>query len=250
MRNEHLWKPTKFISDGPQVTSSVDPVQVAPTSRIVATLAGRKYAEALKSYASGQLLDLGCGFVPLYSIYREYVESVTCVDWANTLHPSPHLDLEVDLNQPIPLETDRFDTILLTDVLEHIAEPSQLMSEIARLLKPDGKLILGVPFLYWIHEAPHDYYRMTEFALKRLSSNAGLEVLALSPYGGLPEVLADLTGKMMNYVPGRLGRFLVGTQRTMAALLLTLGIAKKLSRASARNFPLGYLMVCQKRATV
>ena len=72
----------------------------------------------------------------------------------------------------------------------------------ARLLKPDGKLILGVPFLYWLHEEPHDYYRYTEFALDRFCQLSGLRLVELTPYGGLPEVFIDMSSKCLALFPG------------------------------------------------
>ena len=63
------------------------------------------------------------------------------------------------------------------------------MRGLARVLRPGGKLLLCVPFFYWIHEEPHDYYRYTEFALARFCELSELKIICLEAYGGLPEVL-------------------------------------------------------------
>jgi len=91
-------------------------------------------------------LDCGCGFVPYYRIYKDLVEDNVYIDWENTLHKNNFLDEVVNLNEGTPYPSNSFDTILLTDVLEHISEPRKLMGEISRVLKPEGKLILGVVF--------------------------------------------------------------------------------------------------------
>lgn len=78
----------------------------------------------------------------------------------------PHLGYEFDLNSSIPLESEQFNTIIATDVLKHMANLDLLMSEIATLLKPDGEIIIAVPFFYCLHEKSYDYFRYTEFAVK------------------------------------------------------------------------------------
>ncbi len=137
----------------------------------------------IRAHARGRLLDLGCGAVPLYGMYRDLVSEITCVDWPNSLHNSSHVDISADLHGPLPLSDAAFDTVLLTDVLEHMAEPKGLMREVARVLAPGGKILVGVPFLYWLHEEPHDYYRFTKFALRRMLDESGLEVLEIDAYG-------------------------------------------------------------------
>ena len=134
----------------------------------------RTMTRAIRAHARGRLLDMGCGYVPLYDAYRDLVSENICIDWQNTAHVNPYLDQMVDLTGALPFERGSFDTVLLTDVLEHIPEPTNLICEIARILRPGGKLILGVPFFYWLHEVPHDYYRYTEFALRRFCELSGL----------------------------------------------------------------------------
>jgi SAM-dependent methyltransferase len=145
----------------------------------------------------------------------------------------------------LPFEDASFDTILLTDVLEHLTEPAEAVREAARILRVGGKLIAGVPFFYWIHEEPHDYYRYTEFALRRFCQSSGLNVLDLQPYGGLPEVLCDLAAKGLELLPRPLPALLRPFQ-TVAAWLDATWPARKLSGRSRWSFPLGYLVIAQK----
>ena len=145
----------------------------------------------------GLLLDLGCGKIPLYEIYRDRISDSVCVDWPKSLHTNPNIDHEFDLNHPIPLPDGHFDTVLLTDVLEHLPNPWLLWKEISRLLKPFGKAMVGVPFLYWIHEAPYDYYRYTEHALRRFCDENGFNVVEIESYGGPVEVILDIIAKQI-----------------------------------------------------
>ena len=53
---------------------------------------------------------------------------------------------KVDLeSEPLPFEDGVFDCVLATEVIEHLARHSLLLSEIHRVLKPDGRLIITVP---------------------------------------------------------------------------------------------------------
>jgi SAM-dependent methyltransferase len=215
-------------------------------SRLVADRTALLYERYLPRFARGRLLDLGCGQVPLYLIYRSHVTTVTCVDWGRSAHDTAHVDVECDLREPLPLRTGSFDTIILSDVLEHVPDPKHLWGEAARVLADDGHLVASVPFLAWIHEAPHDYYRFTEYALRLFLNQANLEEVILQPVGGAPEVLTDLAAKSVATVP------LVGSGVAVAAQAVVefLGRRSPLSywsNRSARLFPLGYFLVARRR---
>ena len=122
-------------------------------------------------------------------------------DWGNTLHKNDHVDIECDLTEFLPFDDDQFDTIILSDVLEHIPQPERLWSEIARILSKEGKLLMNVPFIYWIHEEPHDYYRYTEFALKRFTDMSGLNLLLIKAMGVTSEILQTSTSKSFETFP-------------------------------------------------
>lgn len=248
MKQQDLWRPSKFVSVKGRYRASRDPRDVAPTSRLITDRQAVVYEDALRRHARGALLDLGCGRVPLFGVYRDLVTDVVCVDWA-TRGDVSHLDYAVDLNNSIPLPDAQFETILATDVFEHISHPAHLFHEIARLLQVDGVLIAGVPFLYWIHEEPHDYYRYTEFALKQLCEESGLTVLSVEPYGGAPEVVVDTVVKTVSF--GRLGATVLG--RWMATAMMAVGqaclassVGRRVSRATARTLPMGYCLIARK----
>jgi SAM-dependent methyltransferase len=177
LRNIEDWRPTKFVRTARGLRASRIPAHVSVSSRFMVDNVAPYYERAIRAHAHGRLLDMGCGYVPLYDVYRDVVSENICIDWQNTQHVNPYLDQMVDLTGALPFESASFDTVLLTDVLEHIPEPLNLMCEIARILRPGGKLILGVPFLYWLHEAPHDYYRYSEFALRRFCQLSGLHIV-------------------------------------------------------------------------
>jgi len=201
MKNKENWKESKFVKKGNVLRASRNPNEVGYSSRLIVDMIANFYTLKLKAYARGNLLDLGCGKVPLWGAYKEYVSNNTCVDWNNSKHNNEYLDKYSDLNSSLELEDDTYDTILLSDVLEHIKNPRVLWKEMARVLKANGTLILNVPFYYWLHEDPHDYFRYTKYALNAMAEEAGFEVIEIEALGGAPEVLADISAKVMAQIP-------------------------------------------------
>jgi SAM-dependent methyltransferase len=248
----HEWKPSKFRIEGDVIRASDDPGELAPSSRIIADLVGEFYSIVIPKYVSGDLADLGCGKAPLLGAYRPLCTSILLADWANSAHANPLLDLSIDLNEPlISLAASSFDVVILSDVLEHIREPELLMSEISRILKPGGYLLLNVPFAYWIHEAPYDYYRYTRFALERFVQKSGMQVIVLVPLGGWSEVIADLSCKLLARV--RLPILAVVIQRMIIVAIHRVIIAfhrtplgRRLALRGGEVLPLGYGMAAQK----
>ncbi|HYD43301.1 MAG TPA: class I SAM-dependent methyltransferase [Anaeromyxobacter sp.] len=245
MKNADRWEPSKYRLRRGKLEASRDRGEVSVGSRLIADAIAAQYGTKLPRYARGRLVDLGCGKVPLYEAYRDLVTEVVCVDWANTPHQSPFLDRTVDLDGPLPWDAERFDTAILSDVLEHVQRPEHLLQEVARILSPGGRLLLNVPFLYAIHEAPHDYYRYTEFALRRMVELCGLRLVELEALGGGAQVLADLTAKLLLRF-GLLGRPVAAFVQWYAGMLLRTRRGRRRAARSARRFPLGYFLVVEK----
>ncbi|MEY4927252.1 MAG: hypothetical protein RI894_1688, partial [Bacteroidota bacterium] len=93
----------------------------------------------------GKLYDLGCGTKPYYDFIAPCVSQYIGVDWGNTLHEQT-MDVIADLNRPLPLPSNDADTVVCFQTLEHLCEPQQLLDEAYRILKPNGKILLTVPF--------------------------------------------------------------------------------------------------------
>lgn len=81
----------------------------------------------------------------------------------------------------MPIKSGLADAVILKDVLEHIAHPDRALAEVARILRMGGTLVLWMPFLYPIHDAPHDFQRFTSHAMHAYLSNAGFSVRACKP---------------------------------------------------------------------
>lgn len=245
MRNQEYWRPSKYIYRNGQLVASRDPKEVGIGSRLIADLVADFYARNLKEYAKGMLLDLGCGKVPLYGAYGNLITNNICVDWGNSFHKNDYLDLEQDLTKKTPFADGEFDTIILSDVLEHIAVPDELWKELVRILSKNGKVILNVPFYYSLHEQPHDYYRYTEFALRRFVESSGLRLVKLEAIGGALEVIVDIVAKNILRMPV-LGTSLAIFAQWGALRLARTSFGKRLFNATSASFPLGYFLVAEK----
>jgi SAM-dependent methyltransferase len=244
VKNVDTWTPTKYVFSHGRVDVGPD---VGSGTWLMARLVAEAYARHLPLHARGRLVDLGCGAVPLFAAYRDLVKEVVCVDWSGSLHGRAHLDVEHDLNEPLPFPDSGFDTALLSDVLEHTRRPEALLREIRRILAPSGKLLLNVPFCYWLHEQPHDYFRFTEHALRSMLVEAGFDVVVLEQLGGAPEVLADIVGKHLSPLPVVGDAFARGLQRLVFAGTSRAARVRALAM-SRQRFPLSYLVVAQKPA--
>lgn len=249
MQNKEKWSPGKYVIRNGRLRATRDSSKLKTASRLVTDLVAARYDKAIQTYARGDLIDLGCGNVPLFLAYKDRVSSITCVDWPATRHKVDHLDHELDITEKLPFPDNSFSTIILSDVLEHIPEPGKLWLEMHRILEPEGVAIINVPFLYWVHEAPHDYYRYTEYALERFASNSSFSVISLEPIGGLPEVLADFIAKKPRVIPiiGHIFRKPTSILIQKITWVFVHSLGKSLSRKTAKRFPMGYFMIVQKQ---
>ena len=245
MRNKDAWKPSKYVYKKGRLIASRDRSEVGVGSRFAADLIAGLYGAYLPRYAQGRLIDLGCGKVPLYEAYRDSVTDTICVDWSFSPHRNEYSDYECDLTQTLPFRDGEFDTLILSDVLEHIPEPAKLWQEMHRIAAPQGKVIMNVPFYYPLHEEPYDYYRYSEHALRRFAQLAEFRILFLKPLGGSPEIITDMFAKHLPFIP-LVGPGLSLAVQCLAGACLKTGIGRRLSEQTSRKLPFGYFLVAEK----
>jgi ubiquinone/menaquinone biosynthesis C-methylase UbiE len=92
---------------------------------------------------------------------------------------------------------NHFDSVLCTQVLEHVFEHDKMMKEIYRVLKPGGHIILTVPFAWELHEEPYDFFRYTKHGLQQLFEQTGFAVDQIKPNGGKWAAVYQLRTNML-----------------------------------------------------
>ena len=90
----------------------------------------------------------------------------------------------------LPFASESFDVVLMFEVLEHLREPAVALREAARVLRPEGVLVLSTRQAWTTHAAPHDFFRYTRYGLEHLVSQAGLDRIELQPLGGPASIVA------------------------------------------------------------
>jgi len=144
---------------------------------------GDAFLEKYSSHYRGALYDLGCGKAPYKEYFLQYADSYIGVDWIKTLHSS-RADIVSNLNDKIELADEVADTIISLSVMEHLCEPLKFLKESFRILKKGGYMILQVPWQWWVHETPYDYFRYTPYGLKYLFEKAGFVDVVVEPQAG------------------------------------------------------------------
>ncbi|MBM2829569.1 MAG: Methyltransferase type 11 [Gammaproteobacteria bacterium] len=139
------------------------------------------------------VLDIGCADKAASQYVRDKANYIgldyndTASEWYETV-PDVYADA-----QALPFAEESVGTVLLLDVLEHLPDPELCMAEICRVLKPQGKIIIQVPFLYPLHDVPLDFQRWTRYGLERLLSKHRLTITELHEDGNIGESWAILT---------------------------------------------------------
>jgi len=143
---------------------------------------------------SGLVLDVGCGekpYRPLLLSAPSRGSAYVGVDLPGNPYSTP--DLVWD-GATLPNADASVDSVLLTEVLEHCADPASVLCEVFRVLRPGGFLFLTVPFIWPLHALPHDEFRYTPFSLERLLVGAGFSQPRIAATGGRDAVLAITLG--------------------------------------------------------
>jgi len=141
----------------------------------------RRLAAVFEQHVRGRTLDAGAGRQAYRRLIEPLSESYESLDVEDFDGRTDHV---ADL-QAMSLSGATFDTVVCTQVLQHVPEPGAALREIARVLRPGGHAILSVPHLVWLHNEPYDYYRFTCYGLRHLIEKAGLRPVSVEPVGGL-----------------------------------------------------------------
>lgn len=143
----------------------------------------------------GRFLDVGAGNQPYRSLLTSGESRITEYVPLDLLDNFHYQDADYTWDGvTMPFRDQEFDCAMATEVLEHCPEPEVTLSEIARVLKTGGLLFFTVPFLWPLHDCPHDEYRYTPWSLERHLKNSGFTDIEIKPTGGWDAALAQAIG--------------------------------------------------------
>jgi SAM-dependent methyltransferase len=194
-----------------------------------------------------RVLDVGAGDAPNRELFDHV--AYTTVDWEHSVHEDlPAVDITAAADD-LPLDDRSFDAALLTQVLEHVAEPREVLAELYRVLRPGGRLYMTAPLVWELHELPFDYYRYTSVGLRHLLETAGFEQVEVNARNDCFTTVAQLmrnAGSAMGRAPDGMDE----RREEVTALLNELAdqIAEFSSLDVERILPLGYSALATRPA--
>lgn len=200
--------------------------------------------EAVKARIRGSVLEVGCGTVGRRGRFRppfEQTEDWTYVDLRRSAEPTIQADVE-----HLPFYTAHFDTVMCLEVLEYVPHPGFALSELRRVLKPGGTLIVSTPFLHRA-DALQDKWRFTEHGLHSMLKQNGFRVDNTSRQGAALAVVVNILKYAVSSVPKTLWRKALGALAYVPlwALLGMDGPSSKLLPVLG-TFSTGFLLVAVK----
>jgi SAM-dependent methyltransferase len=132
---------------------------------------------------TGKLLDFGCGSKPYESLFINASQYIG-LDFESEGHSHANENIDVIYDgKKIPFDDEHFDSVFSSEVFEHIFNLEEIIPEIKRVMKKQGKILITCPFVWNEHEVPIDFARYTQFALRHLLEKNGFEVLLTDKSG-------------------------------------------------------------------
>lgn len=159
---------------------------------------------AAEKYASGNMIDVGCGSKPYQQLFQPFIDTYFGIDFPPTIEAHYGSDTKADLFidcTDTELENESYDTILSTQVMEHIYDTKKYIAECYRILKKGGVGIFTVPFLWECHAEPFDYYRFTRYAIERQFQEQAFKIMELRPLEGAYAAIAQAKIVSLNAMP-------------------------------------------------
>lgn len=165
----------------------------------------RKNLSITANYAKGIMLDLGCGTKPYYDIFKNRVSVYYGSDILSFRKPEFFITRKVTIPDvfgdifALPFKSASVDTVLCTQVLEHVKVPDSAISECYRILKNNCFIFVTFPQSYPIHDKENDYYRFTYLGMNYLLEKNGFQIKKIMRHGGFFVEQGLLSNIYFNY---------------------------------------------------
>lgn len=138
----------------------------------------KKQVKKYAYYIKGIVLDAGSGEGDRYKNFFKFEKYLTL-----DINPDSGADI-IGSIENIPLGDSSIDSVVSTQVLEHVKNPQKAVSEFYRVLKSGGYCLVTAPQLNELHEEPNDYFRFTKYGLEEMFKNSGFKIVLIDQRGG------------------------------------------------------------------
>jgi len=212
---------------------------------LTSKISRKKLDEKVVQFATDKkTLEVGAYGRPTYG---RFFSNKTGLD----IRPGPGVDVVGSVYE-LPFEDEAFDLVLCMVVMEHLEDPKKAIEEMKRVLKPGGRILVSVPFLFPIHDAPGDYWRFTKYGLQILFKE--WEIERLEAETDMQEALAVLlqrVGYQTDFKLNKLMKIIVFALAAFVAWMPRMtrkiygGIDKK--REEPEAFTSSFFLVAKKR---
>jgi SAM-dependent methyltransferase len=212
-------------------------------SKEISLLRKLEYEKIAELKIDGKIIDLGGD---KRSGYHELIKGDHKIEAVN-LNPDCGADLCFDLEKKFPPDNDSYDAVLCVNVLEHIFNYQNVLSESFRVLKSGGVLAGVVPFLFNVHGSPRDYFRYTGAALEKMFSEAGFRDIKVEELGtGVFSVLFQIKYGFyrVKFIRNLAMKFHIMLDKILIQKILK--FLKPDNHLSEKHLPLGYFFVAKK----
>lgn len=192
----------------------------------------------------GDVLDVGGADGSRYR-HLFHTESFVSLDIDPKLNPTFVASAET-----MPFSNSTFDTILSSQMLEHVLRPANCLNEISRVLKPNGLLVLTVPQQNELHSEPDDYWRFTSYGIVYLLEESNFEVLKIIQRGGFFSCLAQSIIRIgIDTFQPFSNKFAMGIMTPVTKLLTLIAISldRRIVSKAARKHALGWCVLARKK---
>jgi SAM-dependent methyltransferase len=167
----------------------------AREERFIVPLLRDAIGEALARHsppAGARVLDAGCGEQPFRATMERAGLRYHSLDVQQNAAGTVEFLGALDAILPDAMPRESFSLVLCTEVLEHVARWDLAFANLASLLARGGRVILTSPFVYPLHEEPHDFWRPTPYAVRDAAAAHGLRVIDERRLGDAWDVLGTV----------------------------------------------------------
>lgn len=128
----------------------------------------------------GDLLDFGCGSKPYESLFQNAKSYIGVdIEVSGHNHKESNVDYFYD-GKELPFADGSFNAVVCFEVFEHIFNIEEVLTEIHRVLRPNGQLLISIPFAWDEHEMPYDFARYTSFGITHILNKNNFELINLT----------------------------------------------------------------------